>query len=220
MGGVLKHHDVRFVPLTHWPGQVAAVRQPSHFRASYSQTCHQLDRELSHLRANHVVIQADCDSSQIRIDGMLRSDARMRGPGIVLSFESRFGPLAYPCDRFHHWQDNLRAIALSLEALRSVDRYGVTRRAEQYRGWKAITLRGDDEFSTPEEAAAFLARHHEGATAALLLTSPDAARTAYKHAAANNHPDRGGAGDLFSRITAAWEILRSYHERRKVGTHA
>jgi hypothetical protein len=216
MGALLKNHDIRFVPLQAWPCQ-RSVQRPSQFKASYSQTCELLNRELWALRAEYVVIQADCDASQIRNDGMLRGDARMRGPGIVLSFESKFGPLSYPCDRFMRWQDNLRAIALSLEALRAVDRYGVTRRAEQYRGWKALTLRGDDEFQNADEAAAFLARHHPGATRAALLSDIEAARRAYKHAAAANHPDRGGAADLFSRITAAWEILRSYHERRKVG---
>jgi hypothetical protein len=36
------------------------------------------------------------------------------------------------------WQHNVRAIALGLEALRKVDRYGITRRGEQYAGWKAL----------------------------------------------------------------------------------
>lgn len=44
----------------------------------------------------------------------------------------RRGHLSYPCDTFTTLQDNLRVIALALEALRMVDRYGVTRRGEQY----------------------------------------------------------------------------------------
>lgn len=216
MRGMLRNHDIRFAPLEHWPGPRTADSRSSQFRSSYRRTCDLLDRELSHLRAEHVVIQAECDASEIRQDGMLRAGARMRGQGVVLSFESRFGPLSYPCDRFNSWQDNLRAIALSLQSLRAVDRYGVTRRAEQYRGWKALTLRGDDEFDNADEAAAFLARHGTGATAAQLLSDADAARSTYKHEAAANHPDNGGAADLFNRISCAWDVLKAWHERRKI----
>lgn len=214
MGALLRNHEIRFVSIEHWPGprNQGPIRSP--FKASYTKTCALLDRELSMLDAEHVVIQADCDTSQIRRDGMLRADARMRGPGVIVSFESRYGPLSYPCDRFSDWQDNLRAIALSLEALRAVDRYGVTRRSEQYRGWKAITLRGDDEFNNAGEAAYFLARHCPGVTATGIQADVEQARRAYKHAAAENHPDRGGAADLFNRITSAWEVLRAWHERR------
>src|SRR5579863_10251967 len=57
---------------------------------------------------------------------MLYAGAKLRTQGIILTFNSKHGPLSYPCDKYSNWQANLRAIALSLEALRAVDRYGVT----------------------------------------------------------------------------------------------
>jgi hypothetical protein len=36
------------------------------------------------------------------------------------------------------WQHNVRAIALTLEALRAVDRYGATETGQQYTGFKAL----------------------------------------------------------------------------------
>lgn len=36
------------------------------------------------------------------------------------------------------WQANIRAIAKTLEHLRDLDRWGVTKRGEQYTGWKAL----------------------------------------------------------------------------------
>ena len=130
--------DFRFVALEQWPGERTRFAGASSFRADHSQTLRLLDRELSYLRARNVVIQADCDRSQIRMDGMLYAGAKLRTAGIVLSFDSKHGPLSYPCDKYSNWQANLRAIALSLEALRAVDRYGVTRRAEQYKGWAKL----------------------------------------------------------------------------------
>lgn len=125
-------------PIDQWPGEPTRQRQPSAFTAKWSNTLDILERELRELRAKDVVIQADVQPHQLRNDGMLRAEARPASPKVILSFESKHGPLSYPCDRFHDWQDNVRAIALALEALRKVDRYGVTRKAEQYKGWSKL----------------------------------------------------------------------------------
>ncbi len=217
MGSLLRNIDIRFVSLQAWPGERTKSRTRSQFSASFASTCETLERELLHLRAKHVVIQADCDESQIRRDGMLRTDARTRTPGIILSFDSKHGPLSYPCDRFMDWHDNLRAIALGLEALRTVDRYGVTKRAEQYKGWKALTFRGDDYFANEQEAAVFLAGDGQGGQSNLILSNFEAAKAAYKRRSAASHPDAGGSDEVFKRVTAAWEMIRAWHERRRIG---
>src|SRR6266511_2967713 len=116
---------ITFRPIQQRPGAPTRRRQRSQFSAKWSQTMELLDRELFHVRARNVVMQLDCDEREIRRDGIPRADARTRGPGVILSFDSPKGSLSFPCDRYTDWQDNVRAIALSLEALRSVDRHGV-----------------------------------------------------------------------------------------------
>lgn len=218
MASFLLGHEVQFAAMSGWPGERTRNRQRSPFKASYTSTCNLLGRELSHLGAKRVVIQADVDSTQIRQDGMFRADARFNGPGVILTFESKYGPLQYPCDQFTHWQANLRAIALALEALRKVDRYGVTRRAEQYRGWKALTFRGEQYFDNAEEAAKFLAGSDLAfGDPSLIMLDLDYAKSSYKQRAADAHPDQGGDPDVFKRVTAAWEMVRSWHQRGKVG---
>ena len=59
-----------------------------------------------------------------------------KGPAVIIAFESKHGPLKYATDVFDHWHANLRAIALGLEALRKVERYGITQRGEQYTGFR------------------------------------------------------------------------------------
>ena len=110
----------------------------SRFKSGWDATLKLLDAELRHLNARSIVIQAYVDESQVRNDGMMYSRAVPTEPGVILSFESKHGSLSYPCDTYDRWQDNVRAIALALQALRSVDRYGVTRRAEQYTGWQQL----------------------------------------------------------------------------------
>lgn len=126
----------------------AGVAHRAHFRASWSGTLQLLERELNELSARQVVLELDVRENQIRVDGLLRADATASSTAVRLAFESRHGSLIYATDRFGYdgwdrplargWQENVRAVALGLEALRKVDRYGISRRGEQYRGYKAL----------------------------------------------------------------------------------
>jgi hypothetical protein len=117
----------------------------SPFKADLDSTMRLLDIELRQLEARSVVIEVDVGERGLRYDGTLRKDAKADHPGVRLAFESRHGSLIYACDRFGYdqdgtpysdgWQENLRAIALGLEALRKVERYGIGSRGEQYRGY-------------------------------------------------------------------------------------
>ncbi len=85
------------------------------------------------------MLQIDIREQALRLDGGLRANARpVDFPGVRISFESKHGPLTYATDTHEFWQHNVRGIALGLQALRAVDRYGVTKRGEQYTGWKAL----------------------------------------------------------------------------------
>lgn len=121
----------------------------SRFTVTWSQCLDLLGRELDMLDATDIVIEVDVAERGIRMDGQLRGDAKASSPAVRLAFESNVGPLTYATDAFMRpswrrggmrddWQHNLYAIAKSLEALRLVDRYGVTRRGEQYAGFKAL----------------------------------------------------------------------------------
>jgi len=50
--------------------------------------------------------------------------------------------LVYATDCCQFWQHNVRSIALGLQALRAVDRYGISRRGEQYSGFRAALVSG------------------------------------------------------------------------------
>jgi hypothetical protein len=201
--------DYQFRPIVQWPGEKTRNRRRSQFNTLYSKTLQLLERELEFLRAKQVVIQADCEASEIRRDGQLRADARLRGPGVILTFESSKGPLSFPCDTYPDWQDNIRAIALALEALRAVDRYGVTRRAEQYKGWSRLPAPETNEFPSVHDAAAFIlqASAIAGAVSNILQFMDSMARH-YRYAAARLHPDRNnGSSAEFVKLQAAKAML-------------
>lgn len=203
--------EIRFVPLETWPGKVPAQITRAPFSAPYNRTLQLLDRELGMIQAKEVVMQAFLRPNQIRQDGWPYSDARPSRPGVILSFRSPKGALSFPCYRFNRFEDNIRAIALSLEALRAVDRYGVTQRAEQYTGWKQIEAPLPGGFRGREDAALFIATQCEDddpEAPEIIITSPDARKTYYRDAAARLHPDKSeGNHELFIRLQQAMAIL-------------
>lgn len=194
-------------PIGEWPGAFTRERQVSKFSAGLSDTLRLLDREIWNL----VDTRAQQDSAEVliaippgafRIDGRPYANAKAEHPGVIFSIDSRHGHLSYPCDTFTRWEDNLRAIALALEALRKVDRYGVTKRGEQYRGFLAIeSTAAPAGFSTADEAREWLTErfspHQQHSVRVLVRVAKRAA-----------HPDVGGSSDLFQRVSLAEAKLR------------
>ncbi len=199
----------QFRPLGSWAYPDTRPRRSRNtFKASWSQTLELLDRELGHLDAHRVVIQADFRDRDLRLDGMPRSDARTPDhPGIILSFESAHGPLRYATDTHAFWQHNVRAIALGLEALRAVDRYGVTRSGEQYTGWKQLTA--GSGLTSKEQAIILVATltGHDIVDIQEASTDPDVLRPIWRRALKKAHPDLGGSTDKLAEIRDAGRIL-------------
>lgn len=67
--------DVRFRPLERWIGKRAESRRRAPFRSKYSQTLDLLEKELNHLRARNITIEAGFRLDQIRNDGWPRNSA-------------------------------------------------------------------------------------------------------------------------------------------------
>jgi hypothetical protein len=215
-----------FRPIDKWPAPFTTSRRTPQFSATWSDTLEILERELSHLGAQEAVIQVAADERAMRLDGGLRSDAKVSHPGVILSFETRkYGPMRYFTDQFGNgsryrngwqtlpgWQMNARAIALGLEALRKVDRYGITKRGEQYTGWSALppaTPMGAGQM-TVDDAAAFVAAANDDPNLGgfeVLQQWADYADAYYRPAAKRLHPDAGGSTEDFQKLQEAKRIL-------------
>lgn len=160
-------------PLPNWPFPATPWDQRRSrwtFKASWSDTLDKLEYEIGRLDGSSVVFGIGLEERDIRKDGLPRADARpARHPGVEISFDSRHGRLTYSTDSYELWQHNVRAIALGLEYLRGLDRYGITRRGEQYAGWAQLTAGGPD----PERGRA-LVEAAGGITMALRKHHPDA----------------------------------------------
>jgi hypothetical protein len=180
--------DARFRPIPVWPGPTPADQRRSRwtFKAGWQSTLDLLDRELRHLGASNIMIGCGLREQDIRIDGWPRSGVREPAhPGVEVSFDTQHGRLVYATDVCERWEHNVRAIALGLEALRAVDRHGITRRGEQYAGFKALPPGSGPNAQRGLE----LIERHGGVPAALHAT----------------HPDHGGSDRDFRDVIAARE---------------
>lgn len=190
-----------------WTLPRTRTRTRSKFASTMTQTLDLLARELRHLNARDARLKTLHGSYDVRRDGLLRSDARTPlHPGVILTFESNGNSMTFPCDRFLDWRDNLRAIALSLEALRMVDRYGVTTHGEQYKGFKSLPPAPGIVLLSRAQAIKFLAQHSN-----IVLdthsSDQESIVRAYKIAAKHLHPDASGDPELWLTLQTAKQIL-------------
>lgn len=180
-----------FRPLPAWPYPEQSHR-PATYRATYQRTLLDLEREIRLLDGRELLIGVVASERDVRIDGMLKADARVAHAGVEVSFEVPDGRrLTFHTDVHsgytNSWQDNLRAIALGLESLRAVQRYGITTGlGEQYAGFAALTAGGPD-----------IARGK------LLVERAGSLRKALME----HHPDQGGDPGKFADVQAYRESI-------------
>ena len=223
--------NIVYRPIEVWPGEPTKNRQYSPFStektvttsfggyktrergATWSRAIEVVEKEARHIAktGSLVVVQLFLTEREIRRDGKPRADARPSQPGVIVNIESKNGPLSFPCDTFRNWIDNLYAIGMALEALRKVDRYGVTKRGEQYTGWRALPGAGGSTATMTAEAAALFVANWSGQDADELLRHADIARAGYKLAAKKLHPDVGGDTHAFQQLQTAKTVLEKHH---------
>lgn len=163
---------VTFRPLVVWPHKPTANRRRALFKTSYPRTLYLLEREIEALGGKDVTMGVGLSETDIRLDGQPRANARAMGhPGVEITFHTPAGARSFSSDEFDDWQDNVRAIALSLEALRAVERYGVSK-GRQYAGF-ALLAAGPSQAELGERLVARYGSIKE----ALRHTHPDTGDT-------------------------------------------
>lgn len=189
-------------------------------KANWSKAFEKLRYELARIKATDVVVEAGYKPEQVRADGWPYSNAKPAHGDVRVSFKHNGVPMAFTCAHWKQTELNAYLIAMTLERLRAIDRYGCTKSGQQYAGWSQLppgTGRGPivaNAFATVEDAARFLlrtAKLREG-DVANVIASPDTLVTVYRAAAKVAHPDTGGNTETFARVNAAKEMIEA-HQR-------
>jgi hypothetical protein len=128
----------------------------------------------------------------------------------VLSFDTKHGRMSMPCDSYTDWEANLRAIALTLECLRTVERYGVTsNRQEQYTGWLKLPAVSTQDEALEHARALCQFADRSDLSPALLLNDFALFEQTWKEAVKKTHPDTGGNGLHFQQVMASRDRIRA-----------
>lgn len=203
---------VRFVALPDkWPGRARpdgwkAKRSP--FKGhNWSRIERELQEEIARINGRDITLALDIRRvGDFRADGGIRADASPVTSRLVISFTRPDGRrLVFPCDAYAFWQDNVWAVRLSLEALRSVDRHGVTQGDQQYEGFAALPPGAGHGGLTPESARELIAELSGFEIAALAF--PSVYVSAVQKARKKAHPDAGGTTEQMQELEVAIRVL-------------
>jgi hypothetical protein len=158
-----------------------------------------LDRVMTELRTMGVELSKVIISTnlELRNDGLPRSGQRAPAdPGVSVFWNVR-GQKHQRCmaiDRYDRVQDNLAAIAATLNAMRAIERHGGAEILDRaFTGFAALPA--------PEQPWQVLGVSSHA--------SNDEVNDAYRRLAREHHPDRGGDAHQMARINAARDALLS-----------
>jgi hypothetical protein len=168
-----------------WPKTESTKREPaSRFKnATLSGALNGLQDEVRRLGGKSLVLSSN----------YTLGNTNPKEPGVVAYFEYEGKEVAMPCDRWNRIEGNVRAIALTIEAMRGMERWGAKHMIRaMFSGFRALPDRSGDD---PWETLGI----DSGATEKQIL---EAYRAKAKHA----HPDHGGSSEKFNRLTEAKDI--------------
>lgn len=200
---------VEFRPLRAWPGPEtpASARRSKHaFKVTAGATLSELETELSRHHAKDAYLEVNVRSPRdIRADGRMRADASPMTPGVILYYtHPRVGDLRFACDSYDVWHHNVRAILLTLDRLRDIDRYGAVRDGAQFTGFKALPSATGLTMGTTAALAIF----EKASGTRVVERTPEYLKFIYRTARANSHPDRNnGERAQWDQVEAAARVL-------------
>lgn len=214
--------SILFRPMKLWPDTVKIERLRAPFKADHRGTLGLLEREVRMIRGVDAVVELALHEKQFTREGLPYSEARPDHPGVIVRVrkpvlnpkgKQDMVPLYFPAARFSTWQANLRAVAISLEDLRRIDRYGVTQNSQQYLGFgKYLPGPVHEGVLTLDAAAVLIANEGGGVPYSSIIGSVETYRASYRRAAARLHPDAGEHdADKWERLQAAKTLLDDHH---------
>lgn len=171
---------------TGWPRTDITRRQGGGFKTSMARALSNLRYEINLMGGKNVVLSSNCALGQ----------ENPEDPGVCAYFFYEGMQLAIPCDRWWKVEHNVQAIALTIEAMRGMKRWGANHMIRaMFSGFKALPA-GD------------VAPWHEVLGVAQHATAQEI-QAAYRAKVKEHHPDKGGERDAFVRVQRAYEQART-----------
>lgn len=171
-----------------WPRCPSYKRESSRYEVTFLKARDHLVRQIELAGGRDIVISTNVP---LRRDGLpLANMAEPKDPGVAAYWTDRKKkPRVIACDHWRKVRDNLRAVGLTVEALRSIERAGATELLERaFSGFAAL----------PPPAG------HWEVLGLQRGASRSAVTARYHELAGRHHPDRGGSNAEMARINDAY----------------
>ena len=165
-------------------------RQRSKFKTGFGAAIRLVLAELRRLGTRHGVVSTNV---ALRRDGLpLASAKRVEDMGVAIYFTYKDKQTCFACDRWDRVEDNIYAVAKTIEAMRGIARWGTGDMLDAaFTGFTAIRGPG------PTHWRETLGIKPDAAVSAELI------RARVRELAVQHHPDRGGNGERMAEINAA-----------------
>jgi DnaJ-like protein len=178
-------------PLT-WPVNRPRTKwtSPSRFRTPLGAAIKEVQAEVERLGGSRLIISSNLP---LRRDGLPYANSSQPGDrGVAVYFTYKKRPMCFACDRWAKVEENMWAIAKTIDALRGIERWGSGQMVEQaFTGFVALPA--------PEQPWQVLGVSSHATRAEI--------EEAHSRLAMKHHPDRGGDTNTMARINAARDDL-------------
>lgn len=160
---------------------------------------------MSELRKMNVDDYVISSNLAVRRDGLpYAGQARPDDPGVVLYFKRKGVDIAIACDAWATVDANLRAIGMTIEAIRGMERWGTEEMVDRaFTGFKALP---ETAIVTP-----YMARPWHEVLEVSPTASMEVIRAAYKQMLQKAHPDKGGDTATFMAVQEAYKQAKELH---------
>jgi hypothetical protein len=170
-----------------WPK--TEVKQDSRFRQTLSAALTKLKRECHLLGGKELVLSSN----------YTLGTEHPKESGVVAYFNLDQKPIAIPCDRWRAVEDNVYAIAMTIEAMRGMERWGAKHMiTAMFSGFKAL----------PQKASGIPPHEILGLEANRQYTEAEIT-SAYKRKAMTEHPDKPtGSNEKWAALREAHDLMQ------------
>lgn len=175
-----------------WPRSKS--RHPAQFHTTMQKAAAGVLREARLLNGKKVVISSNIFISHAT--GLpLAKQGQPKDPGVAVYLEVRGKSICIACDRWQKVEHNLRALELTIEAMRGVDRWGASDLLDRmFTGFVALPAATG---TVPKRAWNEVLGVHE-------TSSLEQCKQRYRALLREHHPDYGGSTERMAEINAAY----------------
>lgn len=168
-----------------WPANFprhTGSRENAKFRTELGSALRNLQKQLDLMGAKGLVLSSNCTLGK----------SNHEDPGVCAYFQYDGMQLAIPCDRWNKVASNVQAIALTVEAMRGMNRWGAKHMIRaMFTGFKALPAGGTQK---------------RNFRAVLNLFENDTlleAERQFRQLAQSRHPDHGGSNEAMAELNEA-----------------